>query len=157
MMPITAAARWFRTRVTGHRVELAHSLRVTASAVLGLAASHVLHLPIPLWAVLTAVILTQLSVGKSLGATADYFIGTVGAAVYAGTVGALSPRHPDREDADAFRRLAAPVRLPKLIFFRAHTHLADEKAFAAFLAPPKGIRWFVYSKRPFAGPQAVLA
>ena len=91
MMPITAAARWFRTRVTGHRVELAHSLRVTASAVLGLAASHVLHLPIPLWAVLTAVILTQLSVGKSLGATADYFIGTVGAAVYAGTVGALSP------------------------------------------------------------------
>ena len=65
MIPITAAGQWF-ARVAGHRVELALSLRVTASAVLSLAASHVLHLPIPLWAVLTAVILTQLSVGKSL-------------------------------------------------------------------------------------------
>jgi uncharacterized membrane protein YccC len=91
MILITAAGQWFRRRVASHRVELALSLRVTASAVLSLAASHVLHLPIPLWAVLTAVILTQLSVGKSLGATADYFIGTVGAAVYAGAVGVLIP------------------------------------------------------------------
>ena len=91
MIPITAAGQWFRTRVAGHRVELALSVRVSASAVLSLAASHVLHLPIPLWAVLTAVILTQLSVGKSLNATADYFIGTIGAAVYAGAVGALLP------------------------------------------------------------------
>ena len=58
MISITAAGQWFRTRVAGHRVELALSVRVTASAVLSLAASHVLHLPIPLWAVLTAVILT---------------------------------------------------------------------------------------------------
>ena len=29
--------------------------------------------------------------------------------------------------------------------------------FAAFLAPLRTTRWFVYSKRPFAGPQAVLA
>jgi len=72
-------------------VELGLSLRVTISAVLGLAASHLLHLPIPLWAVLTAVVLTQLSLGRSLTATTDYFIGTVGAAIYAGTVGALIP------------------------------------------------------------------
>ena len=44
---------------------------------------------IRLWAVLTAVILTQLSVGRSLRATIDYFIGTVGAAVYAGAAGAV--------------------------------------------------------------------
>ena len=37
------------------------------------------------------------------------------------------------------------------------THLADDDAFAAFLAPLRKTRWFVYSKRPFAGPQAVLA
>ena len=30
-------------------------------------------------------------------------------------------------------------------------------AFAAFLAPLKTTSWFVYSKRPFAGPQAALA
>jgi uncharacterized membrane protein YccC len=91
MIPIATAVQWFRIWLAGHRVELALSLRVTISAVLSLAASHVLHLRIPLWAVLTAVILTQLSVGRSLGATMDYFIGTVGAAIYAGTVGALIP------------------------------------------------------------------
>ena len=40
---------------------------------------------------------------------------------------------------------------------RPHAHLADAKAFAAFLAPLSKKRWFVYAKRPFAGPKAVLA
>ena len=53
-------------------------------------------------------------------------------------------------------KLAAAHAAGKLIFFGANRHLADEKAFAAFLAPMKRTRWFVYSKRPFAGPQAVL-
>ena len=34
---------------------------------------------------------------------------------------------------------------------------ADATAFAAYLAPLKRTRWFVYAKRPFAGPKAVLA
>jgi hypothetical protein len=34
---------------------------------------------------------------------------------------------------------------------------ADAKAFVAFLAPLRRTKWFVYSKRPFAGPKAVLA
>jgi hypothetical protein len=54
-------------------------------------------------------------------------------------------------------KLAAAHAAGKLSFFGAHTHLADEKAFATFLAPLKRTRWFVYSKRPFAGPEAVLA
>jgi hypothetical protein len=54
-------------------------------------------------------------------------------------------------------KLAAARKAGKLTFFGEHAHLADEKAFAAFLAPLKRTRWFVYSKRPFAGPQAVLA
>jgi hypothetical protein len=54
-------------------------------------------------------------------------------------------------------KLAAAHTAGKLIFFREHAHLAEEKAFAAFLAPQKRIRWFVYCKRPFAGPKAVLA
>ena len=36
-------------------------------------------------------------------------------------------------------------------------HLAGAEAFAAFLAPLRKTRWFVYAKRPFAGPKAVLA
>src|SRR6266568_872574 len=35
--------------------------------------------------------------------------------------------------------------------------LTDAKTFAAFLAPLSKKRWFVYAKRPFAGPEQVLA
>jgi hypothetical protein len=41
--------------------------------------------------------------------------------------------------------------------FGSDAHLVDAKAFAAFLTPPGKKRWFVYAKRPFAGPKAVLA
>jgi hypothetical protein len=55
------------------------------------------------------------------------------------------------------QKLAAVHAAGKLSFFGEHTHLADSKAFAAFLAPLRRTKWFVYSKRPFAGPRAVLA
>ena len=45
----------------------------------------------------------------------------------------------------------------RLKFSGEHAALADEKAFAAFLAPLKRSEWVVYAKRPFAGPEAVLA
>jgi hypothetical protein len=54
-------------------------------------------------------------------------------------------------------KLAAAHKAGRLTFFGEHAHLADANAFAAFLAPLKRTRWFVYSKRPFAGPKAVLA
>jgi hypothetical protein len=54
-------------------------------------------------------------------------------------------------------KLAMAQATGKLRFFGEHAHLAAADAFAAFLAPLKTTRWFVYSKRPFAGPQAVLA
>src|SRR4029077_264001 len=44
-----------------------------------------------------------------------------------------------------------------LHFFGDHTPLADRRAFAAYLTPPRKIEWVVYAKRPFAGPEAVLA
>ena len=54
-------------------------------------------------------------------------------------------------------KLTAAHKAARLTFFGDHADLADTKAFAAFLAPLKRKRWFVYSKRPFAGPKAVLA
>ncbi|HEX5959047.1 MAG TPA: FUSC family protein, partial [Hyphomicrobiaceae bacterium] len=89
MISIAKAGRSLRSWLVDHGVQWRLAVRVTTSAVVTLAASQLLNLRIPLWAVLTAVILTQLSVGRSLRATTDYFIGTVGAAVYAGSVGAL--------------------------------------------------------------------
>jgi hypothetical protein len=55
------------------------------------------------------------------------------------------------------KKLVAEHKAGKLTFFGEHAHLADANAFAAFLAPLKRTRWFVYAKRPFAGPKAVLA
>ena len=44
----------------------------------------------------------------------------------------------------------------QLQFFGNHAHLVQHDAFTAVLAPLRKTRWFVYSKRPFAGPEAVL-
>ena len=54
-------------------------------------------------------------------------------------------------------KLVAAHAAEKLKFYGAHAHLADANAFAKFLAPLRKRRWFVYAKRPFAGPKAVLA
>jgi len=45
----------------------------------------------------------------------------------------------------------------QLAFFGQHAPLANAQAFAAYLAPLRKIEWVVYSKRPFGGPEAVLA
>ncbi len=45
----------------------------------------------------------------------------------------------------------------KLVFFGEHAHLAQADAFGTFLAPLRKAKWFVYAKRPFSGPKAVLA
>jgi putative transposase/transposase-like zinc-binding protein len=45
----------------------------------------------------------------------------------------------------------------RLTFFGAHVALADPDAFAAYLAPLRNTEWVVYAKKPFGGPQAVLA
>jgi Putative transposase/Transposase zinc-binding domain len=44
----------------------------------------------------------------------------------------------------------------KLAFFGEHAHLADGKAFAAFLKPWRKANWVVYAKEPFDGPRQVL-
>jgi len=45
----------------------------------------------------------------------------------------------------------------KLQFFGEHASLCEANTFAHWLAPLRRQEWVVYAKRPFAGPQAVLA
>jgi hypothetical protein len=45
----------------------------------------------------------------------------------------------------------------ELRFFGEHAGLADAQAFTRWLAPMRKCEWVVYAKRPFAGPEAVLA
>jgi Putative transposase/Transposase zinc-binding domain len=54
-------------------------------------------------------------------------------------------------------KLAAAHKAGQLQFFGQHAHLANRKAFAAYLAPLRKRKWYVYSKPPFGGPKAVLA
>jgi hypothetical protein len=44
----------------------------------------------------------------------------------------------------------------ELQFFNTHAGLADRRRFKRFLAPLRRIKWVVYCKAPFAGPQQVL-
>ena len=70
------------------------------------------------------------------------------------------PRY--RVQSRPFRRLVLQMLIAaheaaQLQFFGAHAALADTNAFAAFLVPLPRSEWVVYSKKPFGGPEAVLA
>ena len=69
---------------------------------------------------------------------------------------------PVRVLARLFRRLflkalTAAHAAGRLSFFGAHRSLSNAQSFAGFLAPLRKTEWVVYAKRPFGGPQAVLA
>jgi hypothetical protein len=55
------------------------------------------------------------------------------------------------------KALAAAHQTGRLNFFGDHAYLADVQTFASFLAPLRKAEWVVYAKKPFGGPQAVLA
>jgi uncharacterized membrane protein YccC len=91
---VTRCARlWtgLRAVVRRRRVQLALAIRVTMAALASLALALFLHLHLPLWAVLTAVIVTQMNVGRALKATIDYLLGTLGGAIYGGAIGVFIP------------------------------------------------------------------
>jgi hypothetical protein len=69
---------------------------------------------------------------------------------------------PVRVLSKLFRRLMIEKLLAahaarQLTFHGAHAALVNTQAFAAYLAPLKRMRWYVYAKHPLTGPKAVLA
>ena len=66
------------TPVHGYRLELILALRVTVAALLALTLAQALQLHVPLCAVLTAPIVTQMSLGRSMKVASDYLVGTFG-------------------------------------------------------------------------------
>src|SRR5215472_16020113 len=84
--------KWFRTQWRIYRSQLRFCIRVTVAAISALLIAQLFALPLHgLWVVLTATVVTQLSVGGSVRAGAEYVVGTLGGAVYAGIVGFLIP------------------------------------------------------------------
>ncbi len=78
---------WLQRR----RAELRLSARMTAAALAAFALAELLHLAQGYWAVFTAIVVTQSSVGGSLKASIDRFIGTLGGAVFGAVIALLVP------------------------------------------------------------------
>jgi hypothetical protein len=91
MWQIPAMLKLLIARIRSRKVELGLGVRVTVAAMGALVVALALGLKLPLWAVLTSIIVTQMSVGRSLKATRDYLIGTIGGAIYGGLVAVLIP------------------------------------------------------------------
>ena len=81
----------FHAWLRRHRAQVKLSLRVAVAALLALALAQWLQVRLPLWVVLTAVIVSQMSVGRSLKAATDYITGTLGGAIYGGAIAVLIP------------------------------------------------------------------
>ena len=55
------------------------------------------------------------------------------------------------------KKLKAAHAAGRLCFYGEHSPLAEREAFTAYLRPLRKIEWVVYAKRPFGGPETVLA
>ena len=100
---------WLGMQILERRGHLALSLRVTIAALLAFALSNMMSLKLPLWTVLTAIVLTQASFGKSVKATLDYLVGTVGGAIYAGAVSVLVPHNSELSLVGVLALAVAPL------------------------------------------------
>ncbi|MGO9444273.1 MAG: FUSC family protein [Thiobacillaceae bacterium] len=104
----------FWPRLRQHRVRLELSFRVTVAALLSLAIAQFFSLPLPLWAVLTAIMVTQMSIGRSLKVMIDYLAGTVSGAAYATIVAMLVPH-----SSEVMLLLVLPIALGPLALIAA--------------------------------------
>ena len=112
MSCLTTAWTWLRIQIRDLRPQLRLCLRVTVAAMLSFVLGKSLNIPFGgLWAALTAVVVTQVSVGGSLKATIEYLTGTLGGAVYAGAIVALVPHANEVSLLVALAIAVAPLAL----------------------------------------------
>jgi len=86
------------------------ALRMTVAAVGAFFMARVLAVPLHgIWAVLTAVIVTQASVGGSIGASLEYVLGTLAGAIYASFLALLIPHTTSLATAGVLALSIAPL------------------------------------------------
>jgi uncharacterized membrane protein YccC len=101
-----------RDEIRAHRPQLRFCLRTTVAGLSALIIARNLNFPLHgLWAVLTAVVVTQVSVGGSLRATIEYVVGTLGGAIYAAAIGVLVPHTTTISQAGVLALAVAPLSL----------------------------------------------
>jgi len=111
-MKTAAVCSFACTLLRDHRAQLRFCLRVTVAGLLAFALAQFSNLPLRgLWAVLTAIIVTQVSIGGSLLATTEYVVGTLAGAVYATAVAFLVPHETTLSLAGVLVLSTAPLAL----------------------------------------------
>lgn len=99
-----------------HRSQLRFCLRVTVVGLTAFALGRALMLPLNgIWAVLTAVVVTQMSAGGSLRASLEYMVGTVGGAAYAAIIGVAVPHVTPLPEAGVLALTLAPLALASAV------------------------------------------
>ncbi len=121
------------TPVRGYRLELILALRVTVAALLALTLAQALQLHVPLCAVLTALIVTQMSLGRSVKVASDYLVGTFGGVAYGGALAILIPHNSEWSLLTVLALAVAPLAL--IASFRANFNVLPVTAIIVFLVP----------------------
>jgi uncharacterized membrane protein YccC len=116
-----------------YRLQLILALRVTVGALLAFALAQVLHLHLPLWAVLTSLIVTQMSLGRSLKVASDYLIGTFAGVAYGGALAILIPHESEWALLAVLALAIAPLAF--IASFRANFNVLPVTAIIVLLVP----------------------
>jgi uncharacterized membrane protein YccC len=98
------------------KVQLGLAVRITVAACGAFAIATALNLKLPLWAVLTSLVVTQMSVGRSLKVTRDYLFGTMGGAIYGGAIAVLIPHSGELELLALLVLTVAPLAFAAAIY-----------------------------------------
>jgi uncharacterized membrane protein YccC len=101
-----------KTQFESHKAPLRFCLRVTFAGLLAFGLAQLGNFPLRgLWAVLTAVIVTQVSVGGSILAISEYVVGTLAGAIYASALALLLPHTTTLALAGVITLSIAPLAL----------------------------------------------
>ena len=130
---LLASITHFRALAHRYRAQLILALRVTVAALFALAAAQALHLRLPLWAVLTSLIVTQMSLGRSLKVAGDYLMGTLAGVAYGGLLAILIPHE---SEVALFAVLALAIApLAFIAAFRTNFNVLPITAIIVLLVP----------------------
>ncbi|MBV8525483.1 MAG: FUSC family protein [Acetobacteraceae bacterium] len=124
------AARCWLSR---HRPKLVQAVRMTAAALATFALAFALDLPQGFWAVITALIVTQGSIGGSLKAALDRFLGSVFGAIYGAVIAFAIPHDSGLSRAAALAIAVAPLSV--LAAFSVGFRIAPITAIIVMLGP----------------------